>query len=76
MITPIVRLAQALAESKTAHAEIEAEEVLGDINRFHRHKALQYSALAEQYAALSVKELQMITVNRTVSPIIRRKEAS
>jgi hypothetical protein len=47
MITPIVRLAQAVEGAQRAHAEIEAEELLGHLNRFHQSKALQCAVLAE-----------------------------
>jgi hypothetical protein len=67
MITPIVRLAQVIEDTTRAHAEIESEELLGHVNRFHQSKALQYAALAEQFAALSVKHLQKIT------PVVKRR---
>jgi hypothetical protein len=73
MITPIVRLAQAVEEAQTAHAEIEAEELVGDLNTFHQSKALQCAALAEQFAALAVKHLQKINEDRTVSPVGKRR---
>ena len=73
MITPIVRLAQAVEEAQRAYAEIEAEELLGHRNRFHQNKALEYAALAEQFAALSVKHLQKINMNRTVSRVGKRR---
>jgi len=78
MITPILRLAQAVEEAQRAYAEIEAEELLGHLKRFHRSKALQCAALAEQFAALSVKHLQKISVDRTVCPALvkRRTRAS
>jgi hypothetical protein len=72
MITPIIRLAKAVEEAERAYAEIEAEELVGHLNRFHQNKALQYAALAEQFAALSVKHLQKINMNRTVSPVGKR----
>jgi hypothetical protein len=73
MITPILRLSQALDQAKKAHAEIEAEKLLGHVNRFHQSKALQYAALAEQFAALSLKHLQKINVNTTVSAVGKRR---
>lgn len=73
MITGIVRLAQAVEEAKRAHAEIEAEELLGHLNTFHESKALQCAALAEQFAALSVKHLQKINMSRTVSSVVKRR---
>jgi hypothetical protein len=73
MITPILRLCRALEEAKRAHAEIEAEERLGRLNRFHQSKALQYAALAEQFATLSVKHLQKINVDRAASPVGKRR---
>jgi hypothetical protein len=73
MITPIVRLAQVVEDTKRAHAEIEPEKLLGHLNRFNQSKALQYAALAEQFAALAVKHLQKINVNRTVSPVGKRR---
>jgi hypothetical protein len=74
MITAIVRLAQAVEDTKRAHAEIEAEELFGHLNRFNQSKALQYAALAEQFAALSVKHLQKINVNRKVSASFSARE--
>ena len=73
MITPLVRLAQAVEQAQRAHTEIEAEQLLGHLNRFHQSKALQCAALAEQFAALSVKHLQKIDVDRTVSRVARRR---
>jgi hypothetical protein len=73
MITPIVRLAQAVEEAQRAYAEIEAQELLGHPNRFHQNKALEYAALAEQFAALAVQHLQKINVNKTVSADGKRR---
>jgi hypothetical protein len=73
MITPIIRLAQVVEEAKRAHAEIEAHELLGPLNKCNQSKALQYTALAEQFAALAVKHLQEININRTVSPVLKRR---
>ena len=73
MITPIIRLAKAVEEAERAYAEIEAEELVGHLNRFHQSKALQCAALAEQFAALSVKHLLKIDVDRTESPAVVRR---
>ena len=47
MVTPIVRLAKAVEEAERGYAKIDAEELLGDLNRFHQSKALPYTALVE-----------------------------
>jgi hypothetical protein len=73
MITPIIRLAQAVEEAQEAYAEIEAEELNGHLNRFHQSKALEYAALAEQFAVLSVKHLQNINANKTASPAVVKR---
>jgi hypothetical protein len=70
---PIVRLAQAVEDTKRAHSEIEAEKLLGQLNRFHQSKALQYAAVAEQFAALAVKHFQKTNMNRTMSPVLKRR---
>jgi cobalamin biosynthesis protein CbiD len=71
MITPIVRLAQAVEDTKRAHAEIEAEELLGHLNRVHQNKALQYAA-EQNNSPLYTKHLQKISVDRTVSRVRKR----
>jgi hypothetical protein len=75
MITPILRLAQAVEDAQRAYDEIEAEGLLGHLNRFNQSKALQCAALAEQFAALALKHLQKITVDRTESPAVARRRA-
>ena len=72
MITPLIRLAKAVEEAERAYAEIEAEELVGHLNRFHQSKALQCAALAEQFAALSVRHLQKINLDMTESPAVIR----
>jgi hypothetical protein len=40
MITPMVRLAQVVEDTKRAHAEIEPEKLLGHLNRFNQSKSI------------------------------------